>query len=831
MERHFPGGPVEDLSGAPEENTEYRRLHSERSAAIVGDWLAGEGAEDELVAGRPAADPRPRDRRGRGRGPRPGRRLALVPRGERAGRRPLVHERPVRPRARRRRSSAGCSSGSASRARGSSRSRCTRRPSRLSTEPEWLAPASLDEALALRAERGEERPSSPAGRSSASSSTSGCWRRRRFSACSALPDWTTSRADGELRLGAMTTHRAVELSPVVREGWPALAHAFAVVASPRVRNQATVGGVLADADYASDPPAMLVALGARAVPRSVRGEREVPVEELILGYYETSLEPDELLVEVVVPGGEHRAAYRKFRSRSHEDRPVRRRRGRAGGRASCASSSAPSPTRRSSSRSSATRQAPPAEIGARLRRGDRPDRRRPRLGRLPPARDRGRGAARARGASRDRRRASPARARYAVDVELAGHAARRGSCARRIAHARVLAVDAAAVPDGCVVLLPDDVASSARYGCQVEDQTVLASTARATPATSSPPSPRRHRARRRRRPRSSRSTTRSCRRSSTRSRPPRRARRSCTSEIARRLRRGGVLRDAPAAGDERLPPLPASPRRRRRRLRRGRRRRRGDVPDGRARSTRRWSRTRALAELGRRPAEVVDRARRRRSTCARTWPRVFGLASRARSASSPRRWAARSGPRRSCALEAIAAALARKAGRPVKLVLAARRGVRHAQPPPGDDRACGSARTRDGTLRRARSRLLRRHRRLRRLRPGRRAEDGLRRRRARTGSRTCGSTRAASTRTCRPNGAFRGYGAMQSAWASRARDGPARRAARARARSSCACATCCATATSSHRRGHARRPLRGVPAGRRRRRSADEATGAARACA
>jgi hypothetical protein len=49
MERHFPGGPVEDLSREPDENVEYRRLHSERSAAIVGDWLAGEGAPAELV--------------------------------------------------------------------------------------------------------------------------------------------------------------------------------------------------------------------------------------------------------------------------------------------------------------------------------------------------------------------------------------------------------------------------------------------------------------------------------------------------------------------------------------------------------------------------------------------------------------------------------------------------------------------------------------------------------------------------------------------------------------------------------------------------------------
>ena len=128
------------------------------------------------------------------------------------------------------------------------------------------------------------------------------------------------RSDGDLRLGAMVRHRAVERSAEVREGWPALAEAFSVVASPRVRNQATVGGVLADADYASDPPAMLCALGARAVvPKRARRAVELPVEELITGYYETALAPDELIVERRVPradGAPSTASFARARTRT-----------------------------------------------------------------------------------------------------------------------------------------------------------------------------------------------------------------------------------------------------------------------------------------------------------------------------------------------------------------------------------------------------------------------------------------------------------------------------------------------------------------------------------
>jgi carbon-monoxide dehydrogenase medium subunit len=184
----------------------------------------------------------------------------------------------------------------------------------------WLAPEGLGEALALRSEHGD-----------ASVLAGGTFVGILMNQGLLQPQTLLSLGrvdgldhvevvDGELRLGAMATHRAVERSAAVRAGWPVLARAFSLVASPRVRNQATVGGVLADADYASDPPTLLTALRARVVAASRRGRREIPLEDLITGYYETSLESDELIVEVCIPP-QGRAVYRKFRSRSHEDRP------------------------------------------------------------------------------------------------------------------------------------------------------------------------------------------------------------------------------------------------------------------------------------------------------------------------------------------------------------------------------------------------------------------------------------------------------------------------------------------------------------------------------
>lgn len=188
--------------------------------------------------------------------------------------------------------------------------------------PVWHEPRSLEEALRLRAEHGDEATVVAGGSFLGIVMNQRLFTPTRLVALRSIPGLDYIEDDGEtLRLGAMATHRAVELSPVVREGWPSLAYTFSVVASPRVRNQATVGGVVADADYASDPPAMLTALDARVVARSLRGEREIPMGEFVLDHYETSLAEDELVTEVRVPRPKGRSVYRKFRSRSSEDRP------------------------------------------------------------------------------------------------------------------------------------------------------------------------------------------------------------------------------------------------------------------------------------------------------------------------------------------------------------------------------------------------------------------------------------------------------------------------------------------------------------------------------
>ncbi len=128
-------------------------------------------------------------------------------------------------------------------------------------------------------------------------------------------------ADGGLRIGALVTHREAERSSEVRAYCPALADAFAKVATIRVRNQATVGGNIAHADPAQDPPTILSALGAEALVASHAGERAVPLGELFVDYFTTSLVRGEIITALRLPAlpVTTRATYLKFLPRTADD--------------------------------------------------------------------------------------------------------------------------------------------------------------------------------------------------------------------------------------------------------------------------------------------------------------------------------------------------------------------------------------------------------------------------------------------------------------------------------------------------------------------------------
>jgi aerobic carbon-monoxide dehydrogenase medium subunit len=91
----------------------------------------------------------------------------------------------------------------------------------------------------------------------------------------------------------------------------------------RVRTVATVGGVLAEADYASDPPTAFLALDATVQVAGPTGTRAIPTSEFTRGFYETALEPNEIVthVRIPIPPARTHAVYEKFVTRSSEDRP------------------------------------------------------------------------------------------------------------------------------------------------------------------------------------------------------------------------------------------------------------------------------------------------------------------------------------------------------------------------------------------------------------------------------------------------------------------------------------------------------------------------------
>lgn len=129
-------------------------------------------------------------------------------------------------------------------------------------------------------------------------------------------------ADG-VRIGALATHRMIELSPLIRQAFPAVAEAFGHIGNVRVRQTASVGGNLAHADYRLDPPPPLLVLGAQVSAFGPNGARTIPLKDFFRGMYETVLEPGEILTEVKIPHmpPSSKAVYLRYSTLSANDWP------------------------------------------------------------------------------------------------------------------------------------------------------------------------------------------------------------------------------------------------------------------------------------------------------------------------------------------------------------------------------------------------------------------------------------------------------------------------------------------------------------------------------
>ena len=120
-----------------------------------------------------------------------------------------------------------------------------------------------------------------------------------------------------LRIGALTTHRSLETSTIVQDKFFMLAEMEHTLASVAVRNWGTLGGNLAHADPASDLAPTLMALGAEVTVTGSNAERVISLDDFFIGYFETALQPDELLTEIHVPNsGQGSGIHSKFALRA-----------------------------------------------------------------------------------------------------------------------------------------------------------------------------------------------------------------------------------------------------------------------------------------------------------------------------------------------------------------------------------------------------------------------------------------------------------------------------------------------------------------------------------
>jgi len=166
---------------------------------------------------------------------------------------------------------------------------------------DYLAPESMDDALSMLAEHGEDAKVLAGGQSLIP------LMKLRFAApdyiidINRIPDLGSMHENGSLSVGALVRTHDIERSELIKGRYPAMAAAAPLISDPLVRNLGTVVGSLCHADPQGDWASVMLAMNAEIVCRTGESQRRIPVAEFVQGPFTTSLEPNEIATEVNIP--------------------------------------------------------------------------------------------------------------------------------------------------------------------------------------------------------------------------------------------------------------------------------------------------------------------------------------------------------------------------------------------------------------------------------------------------------------------------------------------------------------------------------------------------
>jgi aerobic carbon-monoxide dehydrogenase medium subunit len=167
---------------------------------------------------------------------------------------------------------------------------------------EYACPETVEDAIALLGEHGENAKLLAGGQSLIPLMKLRLASPKVLVDLNRIPELNGIRDEANgVRIGAMTRHRDVERSSVLRQHYPLLADAAPLLADPLVRNRGTVGGSLAHADPASDWAVTFLALGAELDVRGPKGPRSVGLDTFFRDSFQTALASNELITQVRLP--------------------------------------------------------------------------------------------------------------------------------------------------------------------------------------------------------------------------------------------------------------------------------------------------------------------------------------------------------------------------------------------------------------------------------------------------------------------------------------------------------------------------------------------------